>query len=78
VLQDPDLRLLKVADAIYDPVAAVPKNTRAGLQRSFGWITIPTAAVLDFYNWMDMFTFGETVSQAGSGPGAFWNPYEQC
>lgn len=27
VLQDPDLRLLKVADARYNPVAAVPRNT---------------------------------------------------
>jgi hypothetical protein len=56
VLQDPDLRLLKVADARYDPVAAVPRNTRSGPQRNFGWLTIPTTAVLDFYNWMDIFT----------------------
>jgi hypothetical protein len=36
VLQDPDLRLLKVADARYDPVAAVPRNTWSGPQRNFG------------------------------------------
>jgi hypothetical protein len=50
VLQDPDLRLLKVADARHDPVAAVPRNTWSGPQRNFGWLTIPTTAVLDFYN----------------------------
>ena len=50
VLQDPDLNLLKVADTKYDSVAAVPKNPWVGPQRYFGWFTIPTTAVLDFYN----------------------------
>jgi hypothetical protein len=74
VLQDPDLRLLKVADARYDPVAAVPRNTRSGPQRNFGWLTIPTTAVLDFYNWMDIFTWEEIVGQAW--PKKLWDPYE--
>ena len=74
VLQDPDLRLLKVADARYDPVAAVPRNTRSGPQRNFGWLTIPTTAVLDFYDWMDRFTWEQIVNQAW--PGKLWDPYE--
>jgi hypothetical protein len=67
VLQDPDLRLLKVADARYDPVAAVPRNTRSGPQRNFGWLTIPTTAVLDFYDWMDGFTWEQIVNHAWPG-----------
>ncbi|KAH6883153.1 hypothetical protein BKA58DRAFT_31352 [Alternaria rosae] len=75
VLQEPDLNLLKVGDAKYDPVAAVPKNPRVGPQRYFGWFTIPTTAVLDFYNWMDIFTFEETFRQAL--PGTQWDAYER-
>lgn len=78
VLQDPDLRFLKVFAANYDPVAAVPKNRRFGPQRYFGWMTIPTTAVLDMYNELDIFEFEQLVSHAGGGPGAFWDPWEQC
>ncbi|KAI4665243.1 uncharacterized protein J4E88_010568 [Alternaria novae-zelandiae] len=71
VLQDPDLNLLKVADAKYDPVAAVPKNSRVGPQRYFGWFTIPPTAVLDFYNEMDIFTFEQISNHAL--PGTHWD-----
>lgn len=76
VLQDPDLSLVKVLDADYNPARAVPKNPRYGPQRNFGWLTIPTTAVLDFYNYLDMpFTFDELEDLAGQGK--HWDPYEQ-
>lgn len=71
VLQDPGLRLFKVADADHDPIAAVPRNTR--VQRNFGWIVIPTIAILEFYYWMDIFTFEETCL----GEGSFWDPEKE-
>jgi hypothetical protein len=74
VLQDPDLRLLKVSTADYDAVAAVPRNTRSGQQRYFGWMTMPTTAVLDLYSALDTFTFEEIVGHTSGGPGAFWHP----
>ena len=76
VLQDPDLRLLKVAAADYDPVAAVPKNRWVGPQRYFGWITMPTTAVLDLYSELDMFQFKQIVNRTSGGPGAFWDPMD--
>ncbi|USP78928.1 hypothetical protein yc1106_06202 [Curvularia clavata] len=75
VLQDPELRLLKVADADHDPIAAVPRNRRVR-QMNFGWIVIPTTAIVEFYDWMDAFTFDEIAGQAHGGPGAFWDPEE--
>ncbi|KAI4952568.1 hypothetical protein J4E91_003040 [Alternaria rosae] len=76
VLQDPELSLVKVLDADYDPARAVPKNPRYGPQRNFGWLTIPTTAILDFYNYLDMpFTFDELEDLAGQGK--HWDPYEQ-
>jgi len=76
VLQDPDLSLVKVLDADYDPVRAVPTNPRYGPQRNFEWLNIPTTAVLDFYNYVDMpFKFDELEDLAGKG--RHWDPYEQ-
>lgn len=76
VLQDPDLRLLKVAAVDYDPVAAVPKNWRVGPQRYFGWITMPATAVLNLYNELDMFQSKQIVNRTSGGPGAFWDPMD--
>ncbi|KAH7086799.1 hypothetical protein FB567DRAFT_51538 [Paraphoma chrysanthemicola] len=76
VLQDPNLRLIKAVAADYDPVAAVPRNTRAGPQRYFGWITMPTTAVLDLYTELDTFYFEEIVYHTSGGPGAFWDPLD--
>lgn len=71
VLQDSELGLLKVAAADYDPVAAVPRH---GRQRYFGWITMPTSAVLDLYLELEGFQFNQIVKRTSGGPGAFWDP----
>ncbi|KAH8732401.1 hypothetical protein GQ44DRAFT_697591 [Phaeosphaeriaceae sp. PMI808] len=74
VLGDSDLRLLKVAAADYDPVAAVPKNRRAGPQHYFGWITMPSTTALDLWNELDSYTLGEIADSTSGGPGAYWDP----
>ncbi|KAH7076614.1 hypothetical protein BKA63DRAFT_412219 [Paraphoma chrysanthemicola] len=71
VLQDPDLRLIKAVAADYDP-AAVPRNTRMGPQRYFGWMAMPMTAVLGLYTELDIFQFEQIVSHASGGLGAFW------
>ncbi|EUC27057.1 hypothetical protein COCCADRAFT_112694, partial [Bipolaris zeicola 26-R-13] len=74
VLKDPDLRVIKVVDANHDPVADIPKNIRCGPQSNFGWITMPTTAVVDSYIRMDTFTFEHIINHAGGGPGVLWDP----
>ncbi|KAH7551981.1 hypothetical protein BM1_08843 [Bipolaris maydis] len=76
VLRYSNLCLIKIREANYDPVAAVPKTTRCGPQQNFGWITMPTTAALDFNTLMNIFTFEQIINHAGGGPGVFWDPDE--
>lgn len=39
VLADPELGVLHIVAADYDPIAAIPRNFRMGPQRYFGWLT---------------------------------------
>ena len=39
VLADPQLEVINVVAADYDPVAVIPKSMRYGPQRWFGWVT---------------------------------------
>ena len=71
MLQDPELGLLKVAAAGYDPVAAVPMH---GRKRYFGKITMPTSTVLDLYLELEGFQFNNITKRTPDGPGAFWDP----
>ncbi|KAJ4381341.1 hypothetical protein N0V86_003690 [Didymella sp. IMI 355093] len=71
VLQDPHLGLLKVVAAGYDSVAAAPRN---GLrQRYFGWITMPSATVVDLWVELDGYYLWEIVDFTAGGPGAYWD-----
>lgn len=70
VLQDPELRVVKVVAPDYDHVSAVPRNRPSGPQRYFGWITLPTTAILRLYIAVDMFSY----EYLANGPGALWDP----
>lgn len=75
VLQDPDLARLKVVAADYDPVAAVPKNWRVGPQRYFGWITMPTTAIFQLWDALELFDIQQIVNRTSpGGPGVYWDP----
>ncbi|KAH5960418.1 hypothetical protein HBI85_159660 [Parastagonospora nodorum] len=70
VLQNPDLSLIKVAAPHYDPGRHVPRNGWSGRKKYFGWITMPTSAVLELYIQVEMFSF----EYLAKGPGALWIP----
>ncbi|KAH7068687.1 hypothetical protein FB567DRAFT_248471 [Paraphoma chrysanthemicola] len=75
VLQDPDLARLKVVAADYDSVAAVPKNSRVGPQRYFGWMTMPTTAIYHLWDALELFDFEQIINRTSpGGPGVYWDP----
>ncbi|KAH3957792.1 hypothetical protein HBI81_156620 [Parastagonospora nodorum] len=70
VLQNSDVSLVKVAAPHYDPGEYVPRNGWSGRQRYFGWITMPTTAVVYLYTEVDTFSF----EYLAEGPGSLWLP----
>ena len=71
VLQDSHLGLLKVVAADYDSIAAAPRN---GLpQKYFGWITMPSATVVDLWGELDTYYLWQIVNFTAGGPGAYWD-----
>ncbi|KAH3957787.1 hypothetical protein HBI81_156690 [Parastagonospora nodorum] len=74
VLGEADLPLLKVVEGDYDPVAWVPKNTRGGPQRYFGWITMSPTTVAELWRELDSYYLWEIADWTTGEPGAFWDP----
>jgi hypothetical protein len=71
VLQDPHLGLLKVVAADYDSVTAAPRD---GLpQKYFGWITMPSATIVDLWGELDTYYLWQIVNFTAGGPGAYWD-----
>lgn len=71
VLADPELEVINVVAADYDPVVTIPKNNRYGPQRWFGWVTstytILCSSILFLYretwNSNSTITFNESVTR---------------
>jgi hypothetical protein len=74
VLGKADLRLIKVVEGDYDPIDRVPKNTRGGPQRYFGWITMSSTTVAELWNELYSYYLWEIGSCTTGEPGAFWDP----
>jgi hypothetical protein len=74
VLGEADPGLLKVVEGDYDPADRVPKNTRCGPQRYFGWITMSSTTVAEL--WQELFSYylWEVAGGTTGEPGAFWDP----
>ncbi|KAH6613023.1 hypothetical protein C7974DRAFT_444495 [Boeremia exigua] len=68
VLQDPELGLLKVVAAEYDPDAGYRHP-----QKFFGWITMPSATVVDLWDELDTYYLWQIVNFTTGGPGVYWD-----
>jgi hypothetical protein len=73
VLANPELSIINVVAADYDPVRAVPTNWKAGPQRYFGWITMSSSCILNLWNALDIKFLNDigSGSYTAGGPGAF-------
>ncbi|KAH5131207.1 hypothetical protein HBH70_177090 [Parastagonospora nodorum] len=74
VLGEADLRLLKVVEGDYDPIDRVPKNTRGGPQRYFGWLTMSSTTVAELWDELYSYYLWELAGGTTGEPGAFWKP----
>ncbi|KAH4111885.1 hypothetical protein HBH47_233660 [Parastagonospora nodorum] len=74
VLGEADLRLLKVVEGDYDPIDRVPKNTRGGPQRYFGWLTMSPTTVAELWDELYSYYLWELAGGTTGEPGAFWKP----
>lgn len=71
VLANPSI--IKCVAADYDAAACVPKNTRYGPQRYFGWLRMSSAHVFILWLQLDIYFIEEIVEGTEGGPGAWWD-----
>jgi hypothetical protein len=55
VLSDPDASIVKCVDADYRAEDYIPRNTRMGGQRYFGWMRMMAGSVADLWDQLGMF-----------------------
>jgi hypothetical protein len=75
VLANPELSVINLVAADYDPVRGVPTNWKAGPQRYFGWITMSSSCILILWKALDISFLSDigSGSYTAGGPGAFWD-----
>jgi hypothetical protein len=75
VLASPELSVINVVDADYDPVRAAITNPRVGPQRYFGWITMSPSCILILWKALDIYLLSSLGSgpDTTGGPGGFWD-----
>jgi hypothetical protein len=70
VLQDPDLSLLKVVQADYDPDEYRDDDP----QRYYGWMTMDPGSLIYLWAELEDVDFGLSDLICSESPGAFWEP----
>jgi hypothetical protein len=81
MLANLDLGVIKCVAADYDTAACVPKKSRFGPHRYFGWLRMSSGHVLSLWFGLDIYSFGEIGNCTAGGLAYFGiqkNAYTLC